>query len=296
LATRTEKLTTLPDAVRMIPEGARVAFGGFPMIGKPMALVREVIRQGRSITVVGTSNGPDADLLAAARLLDRIETAYVGLEEFGLAPSFRRAADAGEFDVVDYSEAVAFDRFRASQDNLPFVACPQIAGTDLAAKNPEIREFPCPITGRPMLAAPSANIGVAVVHAPAADVFGNVLYPATRVMIQGLDHTLVNAADVVIVSVERIVDELYVRKHAELTRIPAFRTSAVVHAPFGAHPTSMPGFYEVDRSYMAQKYVPSSVDDSAMAAFLSSQIRSGSESDYLNRVGGIELAKELLWN
>jgi glutaconate CoA-transferase subunit A len=294
---RERKLTDLVQLIARVPDGCRIAFGGFPMFGKPTAAVHELIRQHkRNLTVVGTSNGIDVDLLAAAGAISRLETAYVGLEEFGLAPSFRRAAEQGQFEIVDYSEGVAFDRFRASQEGLTFLATAQLAGTDMATDNPDVRPFECPITGTPYHAVPAANVDVAVVHAPAADEFGNVLYPQSRMLPQGLDLTMACGTGQVLVTVERIVEHAYVLRHPELTQIPAFRTTAVAHVPWGAHPTAMPGFYEVDHEYVESVYVPASASATAMERFLTEEIvGDGSHDGYLGRVGAARLMRLERW-
>jgi glutaconate CoA-transferase subunit A len=114
------KLVSHADAAARIPDDARVALGGFAVYQHPMALVRELARQGRrNLTAVGTVNGNDVDLLAGAGCLRRVETSYVGLEKYGLALNFRRRVERGELEVVDYPEVLSVDRFRASQDNLP---------------------------------------------------------------------------------------------------------------------------------------------------------------------------------
>jgi glutaconate CoA-transferase subunit A len=294
---RATKVEDLPELVARVPDGARIAFGGFPMFSKPMAFVHELIRQGkRDLTVVGTSNGIEIDLLAAAGAIATIETAYVGLEEFGLAPSFRRAAEAGELAIVDYPEGVAFDRFRASQEGLTFVATAQLVGTDMAARNPDVVLFACPITGRPYHAVPAANVDIAVIHAPATDVFGNVLYPQSRLLPQGLDLTMACAADTVLVTTERVVDHGFVLKHPELTQIPAFRTTAAAHAPWGAHPTALPGFYEVDAHFMRDVYVPASGSREEMAGFLERYVSGlGTHDGYLELVGPARLMRAERW-
>ena len=42
-----------------------------------------------------------------------------------------------------------------------------------------------------------------------------------------------------------------VRRDPNRTLVPGARVSAVVHAPWGAHPTSLPGFYDYDYPFIA---------------------------------------------
>ena len=283
---RRSKVVSLTEAAKLVPDGARVAFGGVSVYQHPMAFVRELARLGRRrLTVVGTLNGPDVDLLAGAGCLARVETSYVGLEQFGLARNFRRLVEAGELEVVDYSEVLAFDRFRASQDGLSFVAASYLDGTDVLARHPDAKELVCPLTGRRYYAFPPADPEVAVVHASVADEFGNVLMPRRRSLHHGLDITLSRACDTLIVTAERIVPNAVVRRNPELNEIPSFRTTCVVEAPFGAHPCSMSGHYDVDEEHFAE-YVTASASQEAFDGYLDRYVREPADDvDYLERVG-----------
>ena len=62
-----DKLVDLDQAVGAVADGAIVALGGGLSARLPMALVRELIRQGRrDLHVVGSAHGIDVDLLVAA--------------------------------------------------------------------------------------------------------------------------------------------------------------------------------------------------------------------------------------
>src|SRR3546814_17332325 len=129
VAKPSSKVGTLADAVALIPDGTRLAIGGFAVYQHPMAVIRELIRaRRRNLTVVGTVNGNEVDMLAGAGCLARIETSYVGLEKHGLAPNFRRAAEAGRIDVDDSHEILSFHRFRGTKEGMPFRPRYQMGG------------------------------------------------------------------------------------------------------------------------------------------------------------------------
>jgi glutaconate CoA-transferase subunit A len=69
-----------------------------------MALIREIIRQGRRrlglITV--PTGGLNVDLAVGAGVADRLHFAQVGLEEYGMAPNFRAAVQAGRLHCLEY--------------------------------------------------------------------------------------------------------------------------------------------------------------------------------------------------
>jgi glutaconate CoA-transferase, subunit A len=286
------KLKTLDEAVALVPDGARVALGGFAVYQKPMAFVRALARaRKRDLTIVGTANSYDIDLLAGAGCLKTVETSYVGLEKFGLARNFRRQAESGALKVVDYPEMGSWDRFRASQEGLAFWPVSFLGGNDVLTHNPEIKQFACPITGRPMQALPAAEPDVVVIHAVAADEQGNVIFPAHRLLPQNGDVLLARSCETVIVTVEKIVSKAFIRKHAQLNEVPSYRTTAVVEVPWGAHPTPVLSRYLADEQHMSE-YVEASASPEAFDAYLQRYVfEPRDQHDYLERVGAARVAQ-----
>ncbi len=283
---RATKVRTMREAAALVPDGARVALGGQSVYQRPMAFVRELIRQGRrDLVVVGVLNGPELDMAAAAGCVGKVETSYVGLEQFGLARNFRRLVERGAIGIDDYSEITAFDRFRASEAGLTFLASPHLGGSDVAARNPNAVVFACPLTGRPYIAVPPADPDVVVIHAAAADQYGNVLAAPAKLLPQDFDQTVARSCEKVIVTVEKLVDNSYVRRHAERTVIPGFRVAAVVEAPWGAHPCHSLGFYTLDKAHF-EEYVAASSDDVAFRSYLDKYVYGPpDESAYLELIG-----------
>ncbi|MGQ9368331.1 CoA transferase subunit A [Azospirillum sp. ST 5-10] len=286
------KVVSLEAAARLVPEGARVALGGFAVYQKPMAFVRELVRQRRrGLTIVGTANAYDIDLLAGAGCLARVETSYVGFEKHGLARNFRRMVEGGRLEVVDYPEMASWDRFRANQEGLAFWPVGFLGGNDVLTHNKDIRAFPCPITGRPMQALPAADPDVVVIHAVAADEQGNVVVPARRLLPQSGDVLLARSCDTVIVTVEKIVPKSFIRRHARLVEIPSYRTTAVVEAPWGAHPTPVLGRYFADDEHVAA-YVAASASEDGFAAYLDRYVFGPADLfAYLDLIGSERLAR-----
>jgi len=83
--------TDLGHAAALVQDGDLVALGGHTQ-GAPMALIRELIRQGRR----------DLGLVIGAGLVSRLHFAQVVLGEFGLAPHFRRAVEQGRLLCLEY--------------------------------------------------------------------------------------------------------------------------------------------------------------------------------------------------
>jgi len=95
--------TDLAGAAALVKDGDLVALGGHTRQA-PMALIRELIRQGRrglGLVTVPTG-GLNVDLLIAAGAASVIHFAQVSLEEYGLAPHFRGAVEQGQITCREY--------------------------------------------------------------------------------------------------------------------------------------------------------------------------------------------------
>lgn len=99
-----DRWMSLQQAVSLINDRDRVAVGGCMQMA-PMALIREMIRQGKKnlqlVTVPGGAMG--VDMLIGAGAASSIETAQVVMDEYGSAPNFRSAVEQGSIRVLDHS-------------------------------------------------------------------------------------------------------------------------------------------------------------------------------------------------
>lgn len=95
--------TSLSEAAGLVKDGDLVALGGHTKHA-PMALIREIIRQGRRRLGLMTvpTGGLNVDLAAGAGVADRLHFAQVGLEEYGMAPHFRSAVQEGRLKGLEY--------------------------------------------------------------------------------------------------------------------------------------------------------------------------------------------------
>ncbi len=123
--------------------------------------------------------------------------------------------------------------------------CAIIAGSDLPAVNPLIRSVNCPYTGEAIATVPALNPDVTIVHAQRADANGD-----TQIWgFYGVQKEAAFAAKRVIVVVEEIVAESVVRADPNRTLIPGIIVNAVVHEPWGAHPSYAQGYYDRDNDF-----------------------------------------------
>lgn len=281
-----DKVRSLAEAARLVPDGARVALGGHSHRRHPMGLVYELIRQGRKdLRLMGWNNGIDVDVLVGAGAVREVQTSYVGMLKHGLARNFRRAAERGAIDVVEDSELTALARFRAGAMGLPFIPSPSPLGSDLMGFDRETREIQCPFTGRKIAALRAADPDVALLHAHRADPKGNIQTDERYVKEGTADVFIGRSAQVVIVTVEEIVETGELMRRPDLTRLPGFLVDAVVELPRGAHPCSCDLRYDYDLDFI-DRYYEASRDEESFQAFLDQYVREVLDhAGYLERVG-----------
>lgn len=279
-------LTELRDAIAAIPDGASVAIGGHTQRRHPMALVREIARQGkRDLHLLGWNNGIDMDMLVGAGCARKVETSYVGLGPLGLARNMRRGVESGRVTAVDHSETTAIDMFRATAMGVDFLPNGTPLGTDLMTYNDGLVEITSPFTGRPYAAVRGVKPDFALIHAHAADVHGNVQLDESNWMDNSVDTYVARAAQHVIVSVEEIVSTDHVRANPLRTYLPREYVSAVVHAPFGAHPCCCDSRYGYDQEEL-RLYAEASASAETFEKYLDDRVHDAPDHwAYLDKVG-----------
>jgi glutaconate CoA-transferase subunit A len=240
-----DKVMSLSDAAALIASGSVLGLGGLMLRRHPMALIREIIRQGkRDLTLQTWVGGIDVDLLVGAGCAKRIEAAYEGLGPLGSAPNVRRAAESGAVTIEDFSETSMISRFRAAAMGIPFMPTRVLKGTSMAEQE-NVRPIVDPFSGEKLHAVAAAKPDVAIFHGYWADCFGNVQAPPGRNS-DDVDTTIAKAAGKVIVTVEKIVRHEDVIRRPTLTYIPHHWVTAVVEVPTGAHPGNCDTLYEPD--------------------------------------------------
>ena len=198
------------------------------------ALAREVCRQfwGRDpgFELQFLSLGNLATLFFHGRLLRRCVTTFVGngFPTSGPNRIYTEAFKRGEVEFEHWSILTFQQRIEAAARGLPALVTASLQGSDIASND----GFQLVDTrfGPVGLVAPLVP-DVALIHAPVADVDGNVAM--TGPMMEGLWAGWA-ARRGALVTVDRVVGSLAGLGGA--VRLPAHRVLAVVEAPFGAHP------------------------------------------------------------
>ncbi|MEZ5116883.1 MAG: CoA-transferase [Candidatus Nanopelagicales bacterium] len=280
-----DKRVDLAAAATRVSDGDIVALGGGLSARLPMALVRELIRQGRRrLHVVGSAHGIDVDMLIAAGAVDICEESYVGFEQdLGMAPSYRRAAESGSIRIKESCCVTMLTQLRAAEMGVPFLPVRGVKGTGMRALHPEYAEMTCPFTGEVLVVVPPIKPDVALLHAPLGDMRGNLHLEQPYV----LDERFAGAARQVVATVDRIVSTDRLAK-AGVT-IPGHLVSAITEVPFGAHPTSSYPGYAYDREHLSA-YLAAATREEGVRGYLGDWVLlDGGEDAYRDRVGSERL-------
>lgn len=255
MAQQNNKVMTAGEAVReFINDGDHLVIGNYT-VGTCSELVFEVTRQRKKgLTLYSQSGVFDVEVLVAGGCVDRLVSTYVyraGGKEGGSA--VERAMKAGTLQMEDYTNFQYNARFVAGMHGFTYMQVLEGAMvTDLFKKRSfmgedKYRVVTCPYTGKQVLTVPAANPDVCIVHVQRADRFGNAQYWGAL----GSVAAAALASKRIIVSCEEIVDHDVIQSSPHLTIIPAYRVDAVVEIPWGAHPTEVLGYYNLDRAAYA---------------------------------------------
>jgi glutaconate CoA-transferase subunit A len=244
-----------------VRDGMSLAIEGFTAF-ICFAAAHEIIRQGRrDLTLVRLTPDVIYDQMVAAGCASRLVFSYLGNPGVGSLHCVRRAVEHGiphRLELEEYSHYGMVGRYLAGATGLPFFPLRSYSGSDLPAVNPDIRFLDSPYADEQVAVVPPLRPDLAILHAQRADPSGNTQLWG----LLGVQKEVAFAARRVIVVVEEIVSEEVVRSDPNRTLIPGLLVDAVVHEPFGAHPSYVQGYYDRDNAfYLAWDRLSRSVDD-----------------------------------
>ncbi|HDS11717.1 MAG TPA: hypothetical protein ENN77_02315 [Candidatus Wirthbacteria bacterium] len=272
------RLTTIKQAVSWIQDGMRVGIAEFSYQNSPMAITREIVRQGKKdLTIIsGPTSGLATDYLISQGCVSQVVTAGLAFESLiGIAPAFRQAVEAGQVKVWECDECIWIAGLKAASWGIPFTLWKGSIGSDIPLLNNDLLIVEVKPDGQEtiidkktlqnnqpadwqpnwFIKIPAISVDICFVHAYQADKHGFVQYPRTRYLGRLFNEQLLAQATSgpVIASVERIVDHTKIMTNPHLTSI---RQAHVVLAPDGAKPSGCNGAYPPDlKAY--QKYIES---------------------------------------
>jgi len=285
------KVMSLTEAVQeFVRDGASVGLGGQNIGRCAMAAVHEIIRQGRgNLTLYGCNLSISMDMLVGAGLVRRCESGSGNLERFGTTFSWRRKVESGELEMEDFSHLAMVSRFLAGEMGLPFMPTKSLLGSDILTytarggrKKFEIIDNPWN-PGEPVVLLPAVNPDVSIVHVQRADPMGNLFIDGFSTH----EPEMIRASNAVIVTCEELVSAEVARSDPERTTIPFLHVSAVVHVPWGAHPTSVHRYYDYDGEHIQHYQGCARQGGDALRAYLDRHVYDCKRfEDYLERIGG----------
>ncbi|NLO20592.1 MAG: acyl CoA--acetate/3-ketoacid CoA transferase subunit alpha [Syntrophomonadaceae bacterium] len=266
---------SLKEAANLIQDGDFISFSGFTIWRRPMALIYEMVRQGKKdLHLFEVNGGTHTEVLAGAGAIKMWESCWVGHELYGkLGEGVARGQVEGTILVEDYSHGQMVARLLAGAFGLPFFPTALSMGTDILnpkfdmlgkaglrdGSNPKIPLKKYDAIKDPMydmgeiLLMPAANPDWALIYASQVGDEGTV-----RVFSQTyVDPEVIKAADKVIVLAEEIVPDSYLRQEPEKNIATGYAIDYVVECPYGAHPTGSQFFYDVDADFIRQFYTAS---------------------------------------
>src|SRR5690242_4318851 len=245
------KLVTMREAIAThVSDGASVAMGLQLEQMIPFAAGHEIMRQKkRGLTLIGPISDILFDQMIGAGCVERVIAAWVGNVMMGSAYSFRRAVETGEirvFDMTNFSIALAL---QAGAMGVPFIPARTAMGSDVAKGNHFFYQVFSPFEGKePLLAVRAIQPDVTIVHVQRADEDGNAhCWGNFGVMLEG-----VRSAKRVIIVAEEIVEPEVIASDPNRTVIPGFMVNAIVHCPYGAHPSPVQGYHNRDNAFFRQ--------------------------------------------
>jgi glutaconate CoA-transferase subunit A len=235
---------TLSEAIgRFVPDGASVAAGLCLEALIPFAAGHEIIRQGRrGLTLIGPISDMLFDQLIGAGCARHVRAAWVGNVITGSGYSFRRAVESGTVGIEDHSNLTLAMALKAGALGLPFLPLRTAMGSDLLRTNASLKVLACPFSGDSLAAVAAIAPDVAILHVQRSDEQGNAHAWGPL----GVARDAGLAARSVILTAEEIVPKEVIAGDPNRVVIPGFRVSAVVHAPWGGHPSPVPGHYNRD--------------------------------------------------
>lgn len=243
------KRASLAEAIaQYVPDGASVAIGLALEHLIPFAAAHEIMRQRRrDLTLIGPISDMLFDQLIGAGCVAKVQAAWVGNVSEGLGHCYRRASEKAIprplLTEVHSNFTIGLALFAAAM-GAPYIPTRSLLGSDIPRQNPTLRLETSPLDGSPVLLVPALTPDVAILHVQRSDEDGNAHLWGNAGIAQ---EAMLAARDVIIIAEELVARDVIV---SDPNRVPgpSFKVRAVVHEPWGAHPSPVQGYYNRDHA------------------------------------------------
>lgn len=277
-----DKVVTEGEAVaRHVEDGAYISYDLSSMVRGPMSLEREIVRQRKKdLWIAAKFTLLDTSILVGGGCVTKIDVGFAGLGQ----PLFK-AIESGRVRTIDWSNGTLALRHKAGAMGVPFLPVRSLAGTDTFRRSGAMI-VEDPFTHKKITVVPAVFPDVAIIHVNQCDKYGNarVFGPS----ITPLETAM--ASRRVIVSTEELITTEEIKRNPGLTTIPFFLVDAVVVAPWGGHPGTVPGCYTYDAKNLDEFF--SARDDAGMKKYLDRYVFGVKDHfEYLGLIGIERLMK-----
>jgi glutaconate CoA-transferase, subunit A len=286
-----DKRMSMREAIAAyVQDGASVAIEGYTA-GICFAAGHEILRQRRrELTLIRLAPDLIYDQLVAAGAARMLIFSYLGNPGLGMLHAIRRAVEHGmprTLALEEYSHYGLIGRYIAGAARLPFYPLRSYVGTDLPRVNGQIQVVESPYGDGPVAVVPPITPDVAILHAQRADEGGDTQCWG----VPGVQKEAAFAAKHVIVVVEEVVDQVVIRADPQRTLIPGLIVDAVVHEPFGAHPSYVQGYYDRDAAFY-REWAERSRDPEWVGRWLDEWVYGVRDrAEYVRKLGSERLAR-----
>jgi acyl CoA:acetate/3-ketoacid CoA transferase alpha subunit/acyl CoA:acetate/3-ketoacid CoA transferase beta subunit len=209
-------------------------------------------------------------------------------------PVIQRAFKEKTIELENWSMLSLIQSLQAGALNLPYAVTRSVIGSSLARENShsfKVTEDPFG-SGKKIGLIKALNPDISLIHGWAADPQGNVIMAAPPRDAWGAKASRKG----VIVTVEKLVSEAFIREHSLLVKIPGSLVKAVCVAPRGAHPQNLnaqnlPEFegYGLDKKFLTSLR-KASENEAALTQWVQEWVlEGGTHEQYLEKIETLEL-------
>jgi len=190
-----DKTIVLDEAIKAIPDGARIMLGGFGVPGTPFCLIDALVNHGaKYLTIIkndANETGMGVDHLIQNGQVERLITTHIGLNLNAI-----EKMNNNQIEVEICPQGILAERIRSGGAGLIGFLTDIAIGTELAEGKQQVV-----IDGKTVIFESALRADFALLHADCGDPFGNLTYVSTA---QNFNPLMAMAADCVIAEVENL--------------------------------------------------------------------------------------------
>ena len=191
-----DKTCLLENIRKQFKDGMTVMVGGFGVPGTPFTLIDALLETGSTdLTLI--KNEANEDHLGLSRLIEAGRAKKLVTSHLGLNATVISMMNRGEIEVEFYPQGILAEKIRAGGAGL-YGILTDIGIDTILAQNKEL----ITVNGQRVMVEPALRADVALIHAAAADPFGNLIYEKSA---RNFNPAMATAAETVIVETERLV-------------------------------------------------------------------------------------------